>query len=161
MEFVIKPMETEDELRGKAYAHWRSWQDAYAGLVDPAFLRSLTQERFEQIARRKDNVLIAKDGERVAGFVSFGPCRDEDRPDAGEVYAIYVLEEYYGKSAGYRLMSAALEKLAAFPRAVVWVLRGNERAIRFYLRCGFRFDGCEKDILLGTPVTEVRMILER
>jgi len=161
MEILIKPMETEAEIQGRAYVHWRSWQDAYKGLVDPSFLHSLSREKFERLARQPDTVLIAKDGDRVVGFISCGPCRDEDLPDAGEVYAIYVLEEYYGKRVGYRLMSAALERLASSPRVIVWVLRGNERAIRFYLRCGFRFDGCEKELVLGTPITEKRLVLAR
>jgi RimJ/RimL family protein N-acetyltransferase len=43
---------------------------------------------------------------------------------------------------------------------VVWVLEGNERAIRFYERCGFQGDGKEKEIMLGSPRKEIRMILE-
>jgi RimJ/RimL family protein N-acetyltransferase len=39
----------------------------------------------------------------------------------------------------------------------------NERAIRFYHKYGFEFDGCKKQWNLGTPVSIVRMIkhLER
>ena len=33
------------------------------------------------------------------------------------------------------------------------------RALRFYNRCGFEFDGQKKEIELGTPFTEERMIL--
>jgi len=40
-------------------------------------------------------------------------------------------------------------------------LKDNQRAIHFYERCGYRFDGREETILLDTPVTEVRMILEK
>ena len=43
----------------------------------------------------------------------------------------------------------------------LWVLDGNERAIRFYERYGFRFDGAEKTIRLGEERTVKRMILER
>jgi len=42
----------------------------------------------------------------------------------------------------------------------VWVLKGNERAIRFYERYGFRFDGTEQEIKLGTSNTELRMIYD-
>jgi len=41
------------------------------------------------------------------------------------------------------------------------VLKGNDRAIKFYERYGFRFDGTEQEIMLGTPNTELRMIYER
>ena len=62
---------------------------------------------------------------------------------------------------GYALMNAAVEKLSAYEKIAVWVLKGNERAIRFYERYGFRFDGTEAEIMLGTPNTELRMIYER
>ena len=56
-------------------------------------------------------------------------------------------------------MKKALEALSEYPQTAVWVLTGNERAIRFYERCGFEFDGQKKEIELGTPATEARMIL--
>ena len=34
-DILIKPMETEDEIRGKAFVHWKSWQESYRGIVDP------------------------------------------------------------------------------------------------------------------------------
>ena len=37
----------------------------------------------------------------------------------------------------------------------------NERAIRFYHKYGFEFDGCKKRWNLGTPVSIVRMIKKR
>ncbi|HVV90814.1 MAG TPA: GNAT family N-acetyltransferase [Solirubrobacterales bacterium] len=35
-------------------------------------------------------VLALVGGERIAGFVTFGPSRDEDARGLGEVYALYV-----------------------------------------------------------------------
>ena len=73
----------------------------------------------------------------------------------------YVLADYYGRKVGYALMNAAFEKLSAYSKIAVWVLKGNERAIRFYERYGFKFDGMEHEIMLGTPNIELRMIFER
>lgn len=111
--------------------------------------------------RWPDNLLVAKDGETVVGFVGYGLCGDADLPGAGEVFGIYVLAAYYGQKAGYALMNAAFEKLSAHDRIAVWVLRGNERAIRFYERYGFRLDGAEKQIKLGTARTELRMVYQK
>lgn len=58
-------------------------------------------------------------------------------------------------------MNAAFEKLKEYKRIALWVLKGNERAIRFYERYGFRFDGTAETIHLGTPNTELRMIFEK
>ncbi|MBQ7492417.1 MAG: GNAT family N-acetyltransferase [Clostridia bacterium] len=162
MGFTIKKMESDEEIKGKAYVHWKSWQEAYLGLVDQAYLDALTLEKCEEIAYKwPDNIVIAKDGGRVIGFSAYGKYRSDELPDAGEIFAIYILPEYYGRGVGVRLMREALSKLSEYPQAAVWVLKGNARAIRFYEKCGFQFDGREEEIMLGSPVTELRMILKR
>ncbi len=162
MELVIKPVETEAELDGKAYVHYKAWHETYTGLIDPAYMRGVTLEKCRETARRwPENIITAKDGERVVGFAAYGPYRDGTLPECGEVFAIYVLKEYQGRGVGFALMNAALDRLSGFRRIALWVLRGNERAIRFYTRYGFRFDGAEAELALGAPVTELRMIYER
>ncbi len=111
--------------------------------------------------RWTENMIVAKDGDRVVGFAGYGASRDDDLDGAGEVFAIYILPDYYGKGVGYRLMKEAVARLEDHDRIAVWVLKENERAIRFYERFGYRFDGREETVTLGTPATEVRMILER
>ena len=158
----IVPMMTDAEIDGKAYVHWKSWQETYTGLIDQTYLDGITLEKCTQMAHRwKDNILVAKDGEHVVGFVAHGAYRDSSLPNVGEVFAIYVLQEYQGKKVGYRLMQSAIEKLAAYPQVAVWVLKGNQKAIEFYKKYGFRFDGAEMDVLMGTPNTELRMILNK
>ena len=155
-------METDDEIKGKAYVHWKTWQEAYRGLIDQEYLDGLSLEKYESIAYRiPDNTAIAKDGDAVVGFVSYGKYRKEDLENTGEVFAIYVLAAYYGRGVGYRLMQEALSQLADYPEIAVWVLKDNKRAIHFYERCGYRLDGREETLQLGSPVTEVRMILNR
>lgn len=72
-----------------------------------------------------------------------------------------MLADYHGQKVGYELMNAAFEKLATYKHIAVWVLKGNERAIKFYEKYGFRFDGTEQEVKLGSPNTELRMIFER
>ena len=157
--YIIKAMETEDEIEGKGYVHYQSWQEADLGLVDAGYLQQLTLEKCTAIAHRwPDNILVAKDGDKVIGFVAYGPYRDDTLPGHGEIFAIYVLENYQGQRVGYELMNAALAKLSAYPKVAVWVLKGNTKAIRFYKRYGFRPDGTEAEVLLGTPNTELRLI---
>lgn len=158
---MIKKMETDDEIRGKGYVHYKAWQQAYTGLVDQSYLDKMSVEKCVEIAYKwPDNLLVAKDGERVVGFVGYGDCRNDDIKDAGEVFAIYVLAEYYGKGVGRALMDAALDLLPQ-DRVAVWVLQGNKRAIRFYEKCGFRSDGKSDTKILASPITEIRMVLKR
>ena len=162
MEVSIIPMATSEDMDGKGYVHWKSWHETYTGLVDPAYMGKLTLEKCVDIAHRwPDNTLVAKIGDKVIGFVCYGEHRDDTITDCGEVFAIYVLADFYGQKVGYTLMNAAFEKLEAYKRVAVWVLKGNDRAIKFYERYGFRSDGTEKEIKLGTPNTELRMVFEK
>ena len=137
---TIKQMETDAEIRGKAYVHWSCWHEAYADVVSAAYLEKLTLEKCEQMAFQwRDNILVAKDGERVVGFAGYG----EAAPDTGELFALYVLKEYRGSGVAQSLMSAAAERLSAYPKIGLWVLKENPRAIRFYEKHGFRADGAQ------------------
>ena len=100
------------------------------------------------------------DGGKVVGFAGYGNATDKELPDAGELFALYVLPEYYGTGLGRRLTDAALA-LIGQPKVALWVLKDNPRAIRFYEKYGFRADGREKTVSLGSPVPAIRMILTK
>ena len=152
-------METDEEIKGKAYVHWKSWNEAYKNIVNQEYLSRLTVEKCEEITRKyKDNIYVAKDGEKVVGFVSFGEYRGEDLENAGEIYAIYVLEDYYSLGIGTRLVETAVENLKDFRTIALWVFKDNSRARKFYEKCGFLTDGKENTFSLITPLEEVRMI---
>ena len=159
---IIKTAETDEELCGRGYVHCTAWKEAYRGIVCDRYLDTMTVEATTARARNiPDNTLVAKDEDKVVGFAVYSPSRDEDLPDAGEVDAIYVLSEYYGRKVGYRLMNEALSRLSEYNTFFVWVFEKNERAINFYHKYGFEFDGCKKEWTLGTPVTIVRMVMKR
>ena len=97
MGIEIKKMETEEEIRGKAFVHWRCWHEVYAGIIDQDYLDGMTLEVCEERAFRwLDNLFVAKDNGRVIGFVGYGD-RGAEAPEVGEVFALYVLPEYFGK----------------------------------------------------------------
>lgn len=160
---LIKPMETENEIQGKAYVHWKSWQEAYAGLLPQDFLQNTyTLEQCQDWAvRYPQNILVALVDDRVVGFVCYGASSQSDLSQAGEIYALYVLADFYGQKIGYKLMQAALEKLQSYKQISLWVLEGNARAIAFYEKVGFRFDGVKKTVNLGAERTEYRMIFKQ
>ncbi|HTR76083.1 MAG TPA: GNAT family N-acetyltransferase [Solirubrobacterales bacterium] len=82
----------------------------------------------------------------LVGFVTFGSSRDEDARGLAEIYALYVDPERYGGGVGRLLMAEARGRLAelGFEAAVLWVLRGNERARSFYRREGWSPDGTSR-----------------
>lgn len=160
MNITIKRLETEEEIRGKAYVHLKSWQEAYAGIVDAAYLNRRTLESCIHAARESvDSTVIAKDGERVVGFVTYGKNEAGDMQNAGEIVSLYVLADYYGQKIGYRLTKEALNHLRDCSQIAAWVLEDNRRAIAFYERLGFHFDGLRGATQTGASAA--RMVLER
>lgn len=159
MNIELKKMESDDEIRGKAYVHWKSWHEAYPGLVDQGYLDALTLEKCEKMAYSwPDNLIVAKDNGRVIGFVGYGD-RGDEAPNTGEIFALYVLAEYYGKGVAQQLMKAGLQQITNYPQVCLWVLKENKRAIRFYEKCGFVPTG-EELISSNIGAAEIRMVLK-
>ena len=160
MNIIIKRMETDEEIKGKAFVHFKSWQEAYSGIVKQAYLDERTIEKSEEMAlSTKNSTIIATDGECVVGFVQYGKYNYGDLENTGEIIALYVLADYYGQGIGYRLMQEAMKYLSGYPQIALFVIKDNQRAINFYTRYGFRFDGQEGMSQVGVPVA--RMIMHR
>ena len=72
---------------------------------------------------------------------------------------MYVLSEYYGTGVSQKLMQAGLDEIAMYPKVAVLVLKDNARAIRFYEKCGFQFDGLvfEDESLSAKEIRMIRM----
>ena len=167
-DILIKRMETFEEIEGKAKVHYQAWQQTYRGQLPDAYLDQMSIESCLAVARRwTDNVIIAKDGEKVIGFAAYGAYQrgrnetEQSGVEMGEIYGLYLLQEYQKKGIGYRLMSAAMDQLTNYSIVALWVLKDNQKAIPFYLRYGFRFDGEQKQLLIGDIVHEQRMIFSR
>lgn len=156
---VIKPMTTDMEIEGKAYVHWKAWHEAYTGIVPDSYLVRRTLEHCVKSAYNDtSNTYVAIINHDVAGFVSFGKCRDEDVKDQGEIGAIYILQKYYGEKIGYSLMQEALSRMTEYNDVYVWVLEENDRAILFYEKVGFKKEDKHKSLNIdGVELREIRM----
>ena len=158
MKIIIKTMETPEEIEGKSLVHWQTWREAYDNLLPAEYQETMTLERCRFFSQKyPENTLIAMDGKKVIGFISYGNFRDETI-QAGEIIALYVLKDYYGKGVSKQLMHAAFVALDQFSEIYLWVLKENKRAIAFYQKMGFTFDGQEQILDLGKPVKELRMM---
>lgn len=152
----IRPAQARDAAE-IARIHVRTWQAAYRGQLPDLFLGSLDAELDQRTARwegfiasaatRRQRQLVAQDGDRVVGFVTFGPSEDEPvDPEVGQIYAIYVDSSYWDRGFGRELFAAAVHGLtdAGFGAATLWVLEANARARRFYEAAGWVTDGAMK-----------------
>ena len=154
---TIRPATSED-LRAVAQVHVEAWQQAYLGLVPQQYLDSLSVDAREKawievFGQGASSLLIAEDCGSVIGFSSYGASREQGAsPETAELYAIYVAPQHWSTGVGRDLFKRTREDLIerGFERISVWVLAGNERAIRFYRANGFeRVVGSEVPIEIG------------
>lgn len=129
MTVIIKSMETPEEIEGKSLVHWQTWREAYDNLLPAEFQETMTLERCRFFSQKyPENTFIAIDGVKVVGFISYGNFRDETI-QAGEIIALYVLKDYYGKGIAQKLMKEALIDLDHFSEIFLWVLKDNKLSL--------------------------------
>ncbi|MDN3558161.1 GNAT family N-acetyltransferase [Halomonas maura] len=145
------------DARAIARIHVGAWHDAYAGIVPDGYLQRLSAARFTRrwlgsLTATPGGTLVATaPGGRVVGWVAMGRSRDQDVAEAGEVYAIYLRAEQWGRGVGRALLAAAERRLAGDGHrlASLWVLEANHRARCFYARVGYVPDGRRESLRLG------------
>jgi len=157
---------TEGDAAGIAGVHVRSWQEAYAGIVADAYLASLDADArtaqwrtYLRDGPREDiRTWVALSRDRIVGFVTVGPSRDEDaRRGDREIYSIYLDPGTWGHGVARDLMRTVISEIGDKTPVSLWVLADNERARHFYRRHGFQADGVERyDEIGGESLLEVR-----
>ncbi|MFW0785899.1 GNAT family N-acetyltransferase [Gordonia sp. CPCC 206044] len=158
---------TPDDAIGVAREHVRAWQTGYRGLLPDEGLDGMrpadraTRYTFGLTGRDDPQTLVAADEVgMIHGHVTLGPARGVDSRAVGEIWSFYVDPDSWGLGVGRVLMSSARTRLTELGRteAFLWVLAGNERAQRFYLRDGWTPDGSRRtDEIWGATVQELRL----
>jgi len=169
MEITIRKILPE-EAREYALLADACWKSAYTGIMPEEFLRSREDEQFEQRVEKYREALggfecdfyFAEYWERNVGILGIRKSRDEDKPDTGEIMAIYLIEEFWNKGFGKELLKLALEALKSMGHSEItlWTLEENSRARRFYERNGFVHDGAKKEMEFGKPLVCLRYVLD-
>jgi ribosomal protein S18 acetylase RimI-like enzyme len=138
---------TAADVAAIAALHTASWREAYAEILDPAFLDGpIEADRLAvwegRLRRPREGQLVqvaqTQTGE-VAGFVC--AFRDADARWGSLVDNLHVSPALRGHGLGERLLRAAAARLAedgAKGGLHLWVFEANTAALRFYERLGGR-----------------------
>ena len=117
----LRRAETEDAM-AVARVHVRSWQAAYRKLMPDDFLDQL---RPEDRAKKYDfgnldpiwpQTIVATESGVVRGFATTAPAQDSNMSDFGELCALYVDPEHWGRGIAcstFRLGISECDSLGA------------------------------------------------
>ncbi len=137
-QFNIRPATKEDAL-AIATVQYHGWQHTYHGIINQAYLDSLSIEKGVDFTKRllastQPVTIVMENTEgAVIGYISGGKNRAEELPCDGEIYALYVLKQYHGHGLGKQLFIEAVAQLLkrGYQSVCVFVLKDNP-AVGFY-----------------------------
>lgn len=142
----------------------QGWLFAYRGLMPDAVLDQMdgakeTRRWQERIALPPANSFLYCadiDGE-IVGFCAGGINRDADEVYDGELYALYVLPDRHHQGIGRALVQVGMGWLRdqGYHQMLIWVLRDNQSARRFYEAVGGRLERERQIEIGGAPLMEV------
>lgn len=162
-----------DDAAAIARVHVTTWRVAYAGVVPDAYLVDMTEVGQMRSWRRllgrpqaEETILVAEvesaaasandtGGPQVVGFGSCGPSRPYGLPYGGEVFTLYVAEDWQGRGIGRALIRALFADLVVRDKrdAVIWVLSANPARF-FYEAVGGSAVAERKETFAGTLLDE-------
>lgn len=132
------------DVPGLTDVHDAAWREAYRGILPGLALERMIAKRgpvwWDTMIRRERPLLVLDLGDRLGGYVSYGPSRTLNLSQRGEIDELYLDPLFQGLGLGTRLFATARRDLASrgLKGLVVWALTDNARACAFYERLGGR-----------------------
>jgi GNAT superfamily N-acetyltransferase len=153
------------DARSISEIYVESWRNTYAGLLPDELLIGLDANDRESrwwrhvLANRpgRQSAFVAESNDHgVVGFVSGGAARDRRFEYDGEVYTLYLRDDYHGLGLGKRLFTAMAAQLVETRGSsmIVWVLQGNPARF-FYEALGGKRVAHRHGSMGGAPIEEI------
>ena len=109
------------------------WNTTYKNLISQEIIDKLqykNKERIDKSKKRikeKNNTYVALVNGEIVGFSTYGRSRNNNYPNAGEIYAEYILEGYQGLGIGRKLAIMCMQELLneGYTELVTACLNGN------------------------------------
>lgn len=145
---MVRPAEPA-EIDHLAKVWYDGWQDAHARLLPAELIRIRTLESFrDRLAEALSRVRVVGPSAAPVGFCIL---------KGDELYQLYVSAEARGSGVAAALVADAEARLAEDGVEVAWLAcaLGNDRAARFYEKCGWRRAGTvayQPDAADGAPL---------
>ena len=165
--YLVRPA-TVGDAKAIAEIHVAAWLVAYKDLMPEEDLKKISVEKRQAFWREaidfsEPQVLVATEDEVVVGFAGFDRSRDKgSKATTGEIWALYVSPPEWRQGIGLALWDGARDGLKeeGCTQVSLWVLIGNEAALRFYEQAaGFKREMASlKTVSIGSvKLEEIRL----
>ena len=146
--------ETLASLHGRSRAAY--YRNAAAAV--PTYLDDRVSWWLDELLREDATTWVAEDSREVVGLVHSGWTSIDDEPHY-QLIGLYVAPEQWASGVGSALYDVFVSDFAAAggAPAVLEVWSRNDRAISFYERRGWSFDGAERPAEEGTSYRRMRL----
>jgi GNAT superfamily N-acetyltransferase len=168
MGIIIRKALPEDAYE-YTLCHISCWRSAFRAIIPNEVFNNMSAEIEQRVQRCKQALIDPVDvefycvmyTEKMIGRLIIGKSRDENKPKAGEIQAIYLIEEFWGKGYGKEMLNFALTRLKSmgYNEVILWVLEENHRGRTFYEKHNFICDGAKKEMELGKMLTCLRYVM--
>ena len=156
---------TAADSRGIARVHVDSWRSSYAGVVPSEVLSGLSYDDRQTMwdgildsqTEDKHCYVAETSDDRIVGFACGGPVSEGCGTYEGEIYSIYLLEDYQRSGLGRQLLLSAARRLKddGIESMLLWVFEENHGARRFYESLGGELIGRKKIRIGSADLVEV------
>lgn len=140
-----------------------TFADTFAAQNRPEDIEAYLAKTYGEALQRREiedpsiMTLLVEDGGALVAFAQLR--RSDSKHGQVELARFYVHREHHGRGIAQRLMDASVDAARELGGATLWlgVWEHNERAIRFYEKCGFG-DAGSQPFLLGSDLQTDRVM---
>ena len=128
---------TENDVRQIAEIVVEDWKKAYDGIIDSGWLDSMSvEQQYGKEILRYQNMMVAADGDEILGY-AWNQMVDDEPADC-EIVALYVRYAKRKNGIGKALFENSIDifKAAGKKTMIIWCLKENDEARRFYEKMG-------------------------
>ena len=140
-DYIIRFNKLEDQIQ-MARIKIDGWRDTYDSIIASKYLKGMDyDEQAKRFCRSfeeyKYRVLVAVKDNEVLGYSCFDPKERSFKYDS-ELESLYVKNNEHHKGIGTALFKETAKELFSEGRRnmIIWVLKGNDNAIKFYEKMG-------------------------
>lgn len=151
-----------------SFVHANSWKKAYQGLLPDEYLNGIKDTQWVDMLTNglEDNTMkawVATIEDKIIACTCVGNSRYQGYEGQLELISIYVLPEYWSLGTGSLLINEVLEYALNnnYLEVGLWVLDGNNQAIRFYEKNGFLNNGDTISCKIGESLTTEKRYIKK